>query len=303
MPGKGWSVTSVAEPLRCARALVAPPLLALLLALVVPASFAQEQSLVEFGSSLTYLANSSDPGIGMDWVDPAFPDGGWSAGTYGIGYDTAGSAQSLLATEVPSGTVSIYTRATFNVTDPGTLTSLWFGSDHDDGVVIWINGTEVFRSTEMPPSESLDWNTSPQTAGEASTGPTPDYAPYHDISSSIPLLTPGLNLLAVGVWNLSAGSNDLVLAPRLVANKQQVSRRRDMPMSERFLTIGEVAAELGLPRWRLAYFVERGVVSGPTVEVPGRRLFTSEQVEVIREQLAARQRLSRPTGKTTPTVK
>jgi len=59
-----------------------------------------------------------------------------------------------------------------------------------------------------------------------------------------------------------------------------------MPKQTRFFTIGEVAAALGLPRWRLAYLVERGVVSGPTVEVPGRRLFAAEQVDVIREQLA-----------------
>jgi hypothetical protein len=76
-----------------------------------------------------------------------------------------------------------------------------------------------------------------------------------------------------------------------VANNE-VLRRTDMPMSERFYTIGEVAAELGLPRWRLAYFVERGVVSGPTVEVPGRRLFTVKQVEMIRKELAARERRS-----------
>ena len=51
-------------------------------------------------------------------------------------------------------------------------------------------------------------------------------------------------------------------------------------------TIGEVATILGLPRWRLAYLVERNTVPGPSVQVPGRRLFTSDDVERIRDCLA-----------------
>ena len=69
-----------------------------------------------------------------------------------------------------------------------------------------------------------------------------------------------------------------------------------MPLSTKLLTIGEVAAELGLPRWKLAYWIERGDITGPAVTVPGRRLFSIEQIEIIREELAARQRNSMPTG-------
>ena len=122
---------------------------------------AQEQALVEFGSSLRYLANASDPGIGMDWTDPAFDDGAWSDGTYGIGYDTAGQAAHLLDTTVPPGTLSLYTLSTFIIADAGAIDDLWIGSDHDDGIVVWINGVEVHRSAEMPPTGALDWDTQP----------------------------------------------------------------------------------------------------------------------------------------------
>ena len=45
----------------------------ILLAGAVP-SRAQETVLVEFGNSMLYLDNQSDPGIGMTWTDEAFDD-------------------------------------------------------------------------------------------------------------------------------------------------------------------------------------------------------------------------------------
>jgi DNA-binding transcriptional MerR regulator len=56
----------------------------------------------------------------------------------------------------------------------------------------------------------------------------------------------------------------------------------------RYRTIGPVATEVGIPRWRLAYFIERGDVPGPSAQVPGRRLFSDEDVARIRRALAER---------------
>jgi hypothetical protein len=55
-----------------------------------------------------------------------------------------------------------------------------------------------------------------------------------------------------------------------------------------YQTIGPVAAELEMPRWRLAYLIERGDVPGPSLQVPGRRLFTRADVEQIRLALVSR---------------
>jgi DNA-binding transcriptional MerR regulator len=56
-----------------------------------------------------------------------------------------------------------------------------------------------------------------------------------------------------------------------------------------YLTIGPVATRLGIPRWQLAYLIERGDVPGPSLQVPGRRLFTEVDVEAIRQALEKRQ--------------
>ena len=45
---------------------------------------AQEQVLVQAGTPASYLANTSDPGIGMGWVNSGFDDSAWSVGTYGF---------------------------------------------------------------------------------------------------------------------------------------------------------------------------------------------------------------------------
>ena len=59
-----------------------------------------------------------------------------------------------------------------------------------------------------------------------------------------------------------------------------------MPNKLTLLSSGAVARELNLPRWQLLYLIERGELPGPTLEVPGRRLFTEQDVERLRTSLA-----------------
>jgi hypothetical protein len=166
---------------------------------------------------MRYLANAADPGLGASWAAAAFDDSSWSQGNYGVGFDVSGAASDLLHTQVPAGAFSLYTRATFPVDDPAQVQRLLLGLDHDDGVVAWINGVEVFRSDEMPAGVP-DWNTDP-APHESSNGLYPDFAPFRNVAAGIPALVPGENVLAIGVWNAGgAASDDLVLAPRLRIN-------------------------------------------------------------------------------------
>ena len=52
-----------------------------------------------------------------------------------------------------------------------------------------------------------------------------------------------------------------------------------------YSTIGAVAQLVGIPRWRLAYLIERGDLPGPSLQVPGRRLFSEEDIDRIRGAL------------------
>ena len=182
-------------------------------------NLAAPQVLVEAGSANRYLANSSNPGIGIDWTAESYPgESSWSDGTYGIGYDTGSSAENLFQTTVPSGTHSVYTRATFTITDLSTVTEMTLGVDYDDGYVAWINGIEVFRSSQMPATGEPQWNTDP-ASHESSNGSSPVYLPLQDISSiAIPELHTGTNTLAIAAYNRFSTSSDLVLVPQLSIN-------------------------------------------------------------------------------------
>jgi hypothetical protein len=175
---------------------------------------------VEEGTGADYLANVSDPGIdGLEWVATDYVVGPpWQSGVYGFGYETTPglpNANNLISTPVPAGSMSIYTRTSFDVVvDPVTATRVELGADFDDGVVAWINGAEVFRSPQMPAGDPA-WDTAADPR-ESSNGPSPVYEPLMDITDAArPQLQVGTNVFAIGVWNTDPGSSDLVLVPRL----------------------------------------------------------------------------------------
>ena len=173
---------------------------------------------VQFGTSMRYLSNTSNPGVDTTWMTELFVDSGWPTGTYGVGHDTVvlPNALALIQTPVASVASSIYTRATFNITDVSKVTALFFGADYDDGYIVWINGTEV-RRVGVPAGQL--WNSS-TAAHESSNGAVPNYGTLVNIGGpGIPALHNGANVLAVGVWNNNAGNvaqrADLVIVPKL----------------------------------------------------------------------------------------
>ncbi len=171
---------------------------------------------IDFGAGMTYLANSADPGLAMDWVAPEFVPVGWTEGSYGVGYDTLDVVidEQLIISEVPAGTLSVFTRARFNLIDVAAVQRATLGADYDDGFVLWVNGTEVYRSPEIP-SGALTWDTVPELHGPSGNF-VPVYDPIFDVSSKvISALKFGDNLVAIAVWNNNALSTDLLLIPQL----------------------------------------------------------------------------------------
>lgn len=177
-----------------------------------------QQVLVDPGTPTRYLATLADPMLGLAWVQPGFDDTAWALGTFGIGYETsAGGARSLIATSVPEQSWSVYTRTRFTVANPASYSSLALGLDHDDGVVAWLNGVEIWRTAEMPSGDPA-WDAD-ASQHESSNAAAPVFEPYADVTQAgLPALLPGENVLAIGVWNASVPSSDLVIVPRLVAD-------------------------------------------------------------------------------------
>ena len=170
---------------------------------------------VQEGSVMLYLANKTNPGVGLTWKNESFvPGSAWKAGSYGVGYDQPSSpnALALIKTAVSSGTSSIYTRAKFVGAE--TMKAVAVAADYDDGYIVWLNGSEIYRSPQMPSGDPA-WNTG-ANSHESSNAQDPVYGPLHDVSTkALGPLHDGQNVLAVGIWNTDSGSSDLVVVPQL----------------------------------------------------------------------------------------
>jgi hypothetical protein len=166
---------------------------------------------------MAYLANAADPGIGMTWATEAFDDSSWDVGVYGVGYEsgwTGPFADDLIETPVPPGTLSVYTRAWFEIDGVHLVDEVRLAADYDDGYTAWINGFEIYRSPEMPDGP-LAWD-SPATPHESSNGTVPLLDPAINVTAAaVSAMHDGLNSLAIGVWNDIDLSPDLVLVPAL----------------------------------------------------------------------------------------
>jgi len=139
-----------------AKALLASVVLVLLAS---TSALATEEIYVDFGSAMVHLPNSANPGIGMAWTAEVFPgESSWTAGTYGVGFESSGGAENLLQTNVVTTARSVFTRTTFNVADRLQVNSLFFGCDYDDACAAWLNGVEIYRSSTLP-AGALDWDT------------------------------------------------------------------------------------------------------------------------------------------------
>jgi hypothetical protein len=257
---------------------VGRPVRAILIAvaLVCVSSAARAETVVvDFGSSTRYLANSTDPGIGMTWTGSTFNDVGWSDGAFGVGYETDSGAENLLLTIVPTSARSVYTRTNFTISDVSQVEKLNLGVDYDDGYVAWLNGVEVARVNL--PSGTLNWNTPTDNGHESSNGLIPVFEEIDVTAAGIPALQDGENVLSVAVWNVGAGSSDLVLVPRLVLNPALSVTRG--PYLQQGTPDGVVV------RWRTALasqsYVYCGTVLGQLADCGQNPAFTTDHIIAV----------------------
>ena len=191
-------------------------------AILVAPRAAMVSILVAPRAAMVYRANRADPKVDGAWFEPGFADDAWRPGSYGVGYDRHDDAQGLVSTWVPAGTSSVYTRARFTVDDPAQVTRLWFGAEYDDGAVAWLNGVEIWRSKLMQGEggkRGPAWDDRPSAEHESSNAAAARIEDQEVTKAALPALVAGDNVLAVGAWNRSANSSDLVLAPSLKAER------------------------------------------------------------------------------------
>jgi len=165
-------------------------------------------TLLPAGSHWLYLDNGSDPGTA--WRELSYNDSTWSAGFAQFGYGD-GDETSLIRSNRSDGTIiaTTYFRKPFLLSNAWAVTNLTVGLLRDDGGIVYLNGTEIFRSnmTNAPVVYSTNWAVTAVGGADESTFFTTNVNPA--------LLVNGTNLLAVEIHQQSATSSDVSFDLRL----------------------------------------------------------------------------------------
>lgn len=111
-------------------------------------------TLLESGSTWSYLDDGSDQGT--EWRHVSFDDTSWATGPGQLGYGDGDEATVIgFGPDADNRYVTTYFRTRFDVSDAASFSALQFNSIFDDGMAVYLNGTEILRS-ELPADATFD---------------------------------------------------------------------------------------------------------------------------------------------------
>jgi hypothetical protein len=166
-------------------------LLAACLTFISFISFSQEQ-FVSSGDTWKFHTGVEP---GSLWSQSCYDDALWSSGKSPLGYGNNDDVTMV----TPGGTA--YFRRTFMVNDPRSFKSFTLNVKRDDGVVIFLNGIEVYRNN-MPLGVISHLTAASSSASDNGTM-------WQVVSVDGKFLMPGVNVIAAEVHQSAAVSNDM----------------------------------------------------------------------------------------------
>ncbi|MFF2090625.1 S-layer homology domain-containing protein [Paenibacillus sp. NPDC058174] len=170
-------------------------------------------------SAWKFLDNGTDQGTA--WRAANFDDSAWQSGSAPLGYPVATSTALFggikqLISYGPSSSkkyITSYFRTTIDGAGLSDITKIVGQFGVDDGVVLYANGTEVYRFN-MPEGEPNYLTLSATTLNDPSTETA-------DLTQALKaVLHEGTNVLAAEVHQRSAGSSDVYWDMQLIGNPQ-----------------------------------------------------------------------------------
>jgi CotH kinase protein/Concanavalin A-like lectin/glucanases superfamily/Lamin Tail Domain/Bacterial Ig domain/Immunoglobulin domain len=168
----------------------------------VAAGFALDQTLVATGSVWNYFDLGLN--LGSAWRQPDFNDQSWAAGPAPLGYGDGDEATVVgYGPNSANKYITTYFRREFQATDVAAYTALNVRILRDDGAVVYLNGTEVFRTAmaEGPVAYDTLANVTAVGADESTT--------FYPAAIDPALLVEGSNLIAVEIHQVLPTSSDI----------------------------------------------------------------------------------------------
>lgn len=150
-----------------------------------------------------------DASTSEDWKNPGFDVSDWDTGLAGIGYGDDDDE-----TLVPDGTVTVYLRTEFELSDTSKIADAVFHCDFDDGIVAYLNGNVIALYGFPGGSPSYDAFSAADHEAQMYAGGSPEQFTIDEATLKSMLIN-GTNTLAVEVHNLGDWSSDLSCKPFL----------------------------------------------------------------------------------------
>src|ERR1043165_1482135 len=136
---------------------------------------------------------------------------GWSNGPAQLGYGDGDEATVVsYGPNASSKYITTYFRRNFVNNAPAPFTALALNFQRDDGIVVWLNGAEIFR--DNMPGGSIAYN----TLALSSLGPPLENA---FIQTNLPpnVVSPGTNILTIEIHQGAVDSSDISFDLELTA--------------------------------------------------------------------------------------
>jgi hypothetical protein len=168
-----------------------------------------ETTLVATGSVWKYMDNGSDQQSA--WRTLAFDDTAWAAGPAQLGYGDGDEATTNSFGPDPANKyVTTYYRHSFVISNASFFTNLQLRLLRDDGAIVYLNGTEVYRCNL--PTGAVSYATFAQSAV------LDDGTIWIPADLPVGALRNGTNVVAVEMHQNSGASTDLSFDLALVGN-------------------------------------------------------------------------------------
>lgn len=169
----------------------------------------QDVTLIPTDAIWKYLDGGTNPGT--SWMTPAFDDSAWLQGPAELGYGDGDEATVVgYGPNASAKYPTTHFRHHFNVTDPVRLGNIRLRVNADDGVILYLNGTE-FARLRMP-AGTVTHTT------YASAGVSPENV-FELVELPRALFRAGENVLAAEVHQAAANSSDLSWAAELIVSE------------------------------------------------------------------------------------
>ena len=168
-------------------------------------------TLINTGAVWKYFDNGASQGA--SWTAVEFDDSTWASGPAQLGFGDGDEATLVRRTNSTGQTnITIYFRRTFEIADASIFSNLQVRLLRDDGGVVYLNATEVFRSN-MPTGAIAN-----ATLASASALGVDETTNFYTGVINPALLRGGTNVVAVEIHQNALNSSDLSFDLALLGN-------------------------------------------------------------------------------------